>query len=62
MYDSSLPRSAGGVIAAVAAVLAAAWLVTWWTAADYGDLRRIQLAGVAPAGTVLLVALSAFVS
>ena len=55
---TELPRSARGVLLLVAAVIAATWLVTLWTATDYNDLLMMQLAGVAPAGAVLFVALS----
>ena len=52
-----LPR-AGWVILLIGAVIAASWFLTWWTAADYGDLLMMQLAGSAPTNTLLFVGLS----
>ncbi len=52
-----LPR-AGWVILLLGAVIAAAWLLTWWTAADYGHLLMMQVAGAAPTDTLLFVGLS----
>ena len=41
----------------MAAVIAAAWFVTWWTAADYSGLLMMQLAGAAPTDLLLFFAL-----
>jgi len=54
-----LPRTGWIVFLLLGTVIAAAWLLTWWTAADYGDLLMMQLAGAAPTDTLLFVGLSA---
>jgi len=53
-----LPRTGWVVFFLLGAVIATAWLLTWWTAADYGDLLMMQLAGAAPTDTLLFVGLS----
>lgn len=53
-----LPRVARGVILLVGATIAVAWVVTWWTVADYNRLLMMQLVGAAPSDVLLFLGLS----
>lgn len=56
---AGLPRLAWGALALVGLTVAAAWAVTWASAADYDRLLLAQLRGAAPAETAQFLALSA---
>jgi predicted metal-binding membrane protein len=55
---TQLPRVAREVTLLVAATIAAAWAVTWWTFAEYNSFLMMQFAGAAPTDLFPFILLS----